>query len=728
MRWFEEQLRERIEKDEAQYQEALFALHNIGKKGKGGAGEHNPLKQIAEYYQWEKTGDNRVTACDSQWKQAATMQEAEELLGQNLLPEGIYYRKAELTENWYRHCVGAMLGQTKEGKLIALLPGSGGYWFFSEKQGKNIKINKKNQGEIGTKVLCFYPSLGREKMGGRALLRFCVRVSSEREYALFFTAGMAEIFTGMLLPWIVQRLFAKEGLLKADLLLPGLFLALFLIAVSRGIFAALKHTLLKRIQSAWRFYSQSGFVTRLLWIPPSFAKDQSTGELAGSIETGAGGLGKLAEAGLQGVLLGTGFLLYLFQLWVLTPALFGTVCVWSLLCAGVLTAGTCAGIQRGKAQRRLRRKTLGMEFGMYEGVGKWKLSGSEKRVFAKWSRLYKQKAEALYGMPWYLRCFEAVFKGFINAGWVLFLYGAWRKGLSPEEFLVFSGSWTLLLGILLQAEKISRQAAEGLCDLSLTLPLLQEIPTVQKGKIQVKKLSGKIEFSHAAFRYPGENRYILEDLSFSVKEGEYIGIVGKTGSGKSTLLRLLLGLETLEKGRILYDGRALDTLDLTSVQRRIGFVLQDSALFSGDLLSNITAASDTDMEKAWEAAETADLAEDIRQMPMGMFTLLNEGGTLLSGGQRQRILIARAVYGNPDILLFDEASSALDNLSQKKVGKALAQMECTRITVAHRLSAIKDCHRILVLDGGRIAEEGSYEELLKKKGIFYDLASRQEIL
>jgi ABC-type bacteriocin/lantibiotic exporter with double-glycine peptidase domain len=213
-----------------------------------------------------------------------------------------------------------------------------------------------------------------------------------------------------------------------------------------------------------------------------------------------------------------------------------------------------------------------------------------------------------------------------------------------------------------------------------------------------------------------------------INAGEYIAIVGTTGCGKSTLLRLMLGFEKPEKGAIYYDGRDISTLDLRSLRRKIGVVMQNGSLFQGDIFSNIViSAPHLSLADAWEAAETAGIADDIRAMPMGMQTIIAEGQGGISGGQKQRLMIARAVAPKPKILMFDEATSALDNKTQKQVSDALDHLKCTRIVIAHRLSTIKNCDRILVLDHGRIAEDGTYDELIAKNGIFADLVARQRL-
>ena len=221
---------------------------------------------------------------------------------------------------------------------------------------------------------------------------------------------------------------------------------------------------------------------------------------------------------------------------------------------------------------------------------------------------------------------------------------------------------------------------------------------------------------------------VLDNLSLKIRSGQYVAIVGKTGCGKSTLMRVMLGFETPQKGAVYYDGRDLKKLDLKSLRRHIGAVIQNGKLFMGDIYSNITISAPwLTLDEAWEAAELAGMAEDIRNMPMGMHTIISEGQGGISGGQRQRILIARAIAPKPKLLMFDEATSALDNLTQKQVSDALDRMKCTRIVIAHRLSTIRQCDRIIVLDSGKIIEDGSYEELIQKNGFFAELVSRQRL-
>ena len=259
-------------------------------------------------------------------------------------------------------------------------------------------------------------------------------------------------------------------------------------------------------------------------------------------------------------------------------------------------------------------------------------------------------------------------------------------------------------------------------------PLLETVPEAADNKKVVSRLSGGIELNNITFRYTENGPVIVDDLSLKIRPGQYVAIVGATGCGKSTLMRIMLGFETPQKGAVYYDGMDLATLDLKSLRQKIGTVMQNGKLFQGDIYSNIViSAPQLGMEAAWDAAEKAGVKEDIEAMPMGMHTLISEGSGGISGGQRQRLMIARAIAPKPRILMFDEATSALDNITQKIVSDSLDSLKCTRIVIAHRLSTIRQCDRIIVLDKGKIIEDGKYDELIAKNGYFASLVERQRL-
>ncbi|HAS81647.1 MAG TPA: hypothetical protein DCS43_02945 [Verrucomicrobia bacterium] len=256
-------------------------------------------------------------------------------------------------------------------------------------------------------------------------------------------------------------------------------------------------------------------------------------------------------------------------------------------------------------------------------------------------------------------------------------------------------------------------------------PLLEAAPEIGEDKVDPGLLSGAIEVSHLRFRYAPEGSLILDDVSLEVAPGEFIALVGPSGSGKSTLLRLLLGFEQPEAGGILFDGQDLASIDTTAVRRQMGVVMQNAQIMPQSLYNNIVGTTGGTLDDAWEAATQVGLAADIRQMPMGMQTVILEGGGALSGGQMQRLMIARAIVSRPKILLLDEATSALDNRTQAVVTDSLDRLRVTRVVVAHRLSTVVNADHIYVMEAGRIIETGHYAQLMQANGPFARLAERQ---
>jgi ABC-type bacteriocin/lantibiotic exporter with double-glycine peptidase domain len=236
-----------------------------------------------------------------------------------------------------------------------------------------------------------------------------------------------------------------------------------------------------------------------------------------------------------------------------------------------------------------------------------------------------------------------------------------------------------------------------------------------------------VTVSNVGFRYRSDGALILDGVTLAMEPGEFVALVGPSGSGKSTLFRLLLGFDAPEVGTVYFDGQDMAGLDLNALRRQFGVVLQTSRLMSASIFENIASSARITMEEAWEAASMAGLADDILSMPMGMHTVVSEGGTNLSGGQRQRLLIARALALRPRILLFDEATSALDNRTQAIVSESLERLRVTRIVVAHRLSTIRNADRIYVLEKGRLIQQGSFVQLAAEEGLFSQLIKRQQV-
>lgn len=373
-------------------------------------------------------------------------------------------------------------------------------------------------------------------------------------------------------------------------------------------------------------------------------------------------------------------------------------------------------------------KTSGMVTTLLNGIQKVKLAGAEDLAFARWAHSYSKYAKATYNRPVLLNALPAIVGLAGLLGNILIYFMAATSGVTYDNYMAFNVAFGQTTGAIMGLTTIAGQVAQAKPLLDMVQPILDANPKTDDNRPSVESLSGSVEVSGVSFRYGVHLPLVLDNLSFSVKPHECVAIVGESGCGKSTIMRLLLGFEEPESGSIFYGPHDVRKVNLRSLRSHVGTVMQDSKLFMGDVFSNITISSPSaTLDDAWEAAEIAGIANDIRKMPMGMHTLISEGGGGVSGGQRQRLMIARAVCGRRRILMFDEATSSLDNMTQRHVANSLAKLNCTRIVIAHRLSTVRDCDRILVIANGGIAEEGTYDELIGRGGVFADLVARQRI-
>ena len=364
---------------------------------------------------------------------------------------------------------------------------------------------------------------------------------------------------------------------------------------------------------------------------------------------------------------------------------------------------------------------------LIRGLHKFIIAGSEHVAFELWHVRFlevKKLERGIGAATARLEAFTSVFPILSSAVfYAAAFYG--RSAVSPGSFLAMFWAFGAFISSLIAVSEALSCSMKILPLYERMKPILSCLPEVDESKANPGKLRGSVTLKGVVFRYPGGNRNVIDGVSFTVHEGEMVALVGGSGSGKSTLLRLLLGFEKPQSGAVLYDGMDLDGLDVQEVRSQIGTVIQNAQIMSDDIYKNIIGASNLSIEDAWAAARLVSLDMDIEEMPMGMHTFLTEGGRTLSGGQRQRILLARALVRKPCMLLLDEATSALDNGTQAIVTESLNRLSITRVVIAHRLSTIINADRIIVLDQGRVAQEGTYRELIACPGPFQELARRQ---
>ncbi len=723
MGWFDQQIRERKQSDREIIEDSLLQMAGavMGRRLTDALNDdrmvtRGALEEVLKYYhlKMREIPDG--------------MQDVEEALDYLLRPYGYMHRHVELRDTWYRDAFGAMIGIRKsDGSVVSLIPKKlFGYTMLDLTTGKRVTIDRRNAADIDVEAVAIYKAYPEKKMGVLDLFRYIMSLIQPGDWVMYALALLCATLLGLLMPKLTQMLFADVAVYGNTRMLLSLGVFMICISVSSLLFQSIQTMTQSRISTKIGFQVESATMMRILSLPANFFRDYSAGELANRssyMNTLSNQIISLmVTTGLGGIF----SLLYVTQIFAYAPTLVTTtfVIIFSTMAISMIQVLWQTRITRQSMQ--MQSKVSGFVFSILNGIQKIKLAGAEKRAFAKWGEQYARQAALQYDPPLLLKVYPVLTQAIGTIGSIVLYFQAARAGLSVADYYAFTVAYGMLFAALTQLTTIAGSAAQIRPILEMAEPIMKTEPEITHDREIVTKLSGSIELNNVSFRYREDMPLILDNLSLKIRPGEYVAIVGKTGCGKSTLMRILLGFEKPQKGAVYYDGKDLSRLDPKSVRRCIGTVIQNGELFTGSIYDNIVVSAPwLSLVEAEEAAEMAGMKEDIEHMPMGMQTMVMEGGGGISGGQRQRIMIARAIAPKPKILMFDEATSALDNITQKQVSDALDGLKCTRLVIAHRLSTIRNCNRIIVLDQGHIIENGTYDELMAKNGFFAELVSRQ---
>jgi ABC-type bacteriocin/lantibiotic exporter with double-glycine peptidase domain len=472
---------------------------------------------------------------------------------------------------------------------------------------------------------------------------------------------------------------------------------------------------------------QSSLMTRLLSLPASFFKKYSPGELSNRVLSVVRFSTHLTEDMLSTILTLLFTVMLFLQFFTYGgPLLWTGILVMALYMLTIYVQYSC----RRKVQNQANAcasKLTGLIYNLAVGAQKIRTNGAEIRAFRHWAEAYEPSDPDGSRYPALFNYSNSISYNFRMVPLIVTMLAAWHYGLGLSDYIAYCSVLTIATESIQQFQRITKVLAELAPEIKLCSPLLDAEPESIGGSVFLKEVSGNIDIRGLKFRYNEDMPYIFNNLNLSIHAGDYVAIVGPSGCGKSTLVRLMLGFEKAESGSIFFDEHNLDDINKPSLRRYcISICLQDGQLVEGTIRDNILFGNGSySDEEVWEAAKNAALDGDIKAMPRGMDTPISADGQGVSGGQRQRILIARALIRKPRIFLLDEATSALDNISQHIITENLARMKCTRITIAHRMSTIRQCNRIVVLGGGRVVEEGTYDELMAKGGYFSEIIKRQ---
>lgn len=726
MNSFEEQLRKREVSENADFEDAIDSIANavMGRRLRDSLSQReiagSAMEEILKYYHCKSKNDDFPP-------QIKTLDEQIEY---RMRPFGIKSRAITLDKGWYHQAVGAMLGTLKEdGSAVALIPGNfSGYRIVHIASGRRMKLNKKTEKLLDKEAVCFYEPLPQKSLTVVDLLKFMVQQLSVADAVLYMVLMVLSAALGLLSPMFTKWLFSD--VLEYGNLEVLISLAVFVVcfSISQLCFKAFQELVNARIGIKQSVAVQAAVMNRIMSLPTSFFKQYSAGELsqrASYVQSLCSTL--FSTIGITG-LSSLFSLMYIAQIFVFAPSLVVPSLVITAATIALSLLTTFSQIKITREKMELSAKTSGMTYSMIKGIQKIKLAGAEKRMFSRWARHYAKEAQLEYNPPMFLKLSSTFSLALSLCGTLILYTVAVENHIAVADYYAFNTAYGMVSSAFMAVASIAITVANIRPTLEMARPIMEAEPERHDKKETVVELDGEVELSHVSFRYNESSPNVINDVSLKIHPGEYLAIVGATGCGKTTLFRLLLGFETPQMGNIFFDKKNVVNLDLESLRRKIGVVMQDSSLFIGDIYSNIIITSpQLTLDEAWEAAEIASVADDIRRMPMGMHTQISEGQGGISGGQKQRLMIARAVASKPRILMFDEATSALDNLTQKKVSEAIDSLNCTRIVIAHRLSTIQHADRIIFLEKGVIAEEGTYEELIAKNGRFAELVERQRL-
>ena len=725
MGWFDEQIRLRKINDEELFEESFLDMAGavMGKRLLASLESHrvktkNAIDTILRSFHIRpREIPQEVTDLEDQ-------------LDYLLDPHGIMRRVVKLPPGWYKDAAGPLLMILKEDRTpVAVLPGIlGGYEFTDPATQKKCRIGEETQKLFEEEGICFYKPFPLRRLGIKDILVYMALSRSVTDYAMIFITGAIITAIGALTPMFNKLAYGK--VLNSGQL-PMLYCLMFFMisaAIGNILFSTVSNLITQPVHTKKTVAIEAAVMMRVLSLPASFFRKFSAGELYNRTQSFTDLCKLLASAVLSTGLTSVFSLVYITQIVHYTPALVVPSLVITIVTVVFSVASTLLNTEVARASMQLAAQESGMNYAMITGIQKIKLAGAEKRAFARWGRLYAKEAEYLYNPPMIIKLNSVISAAISLIGTIVLYSAAINSSVTYDNYVAFTSSYGFISGAFMQLSSIALMIAGIRPTLEMVSPILEEEPETSGKKQTVTSLGGNIELSHVCFRYADNMPDILDDLSIRIKPGEYVAIVGETGCGKSTLIRILLGFEKPRRGSVFYDGRDIGSLDLRSLRRHIGVVMQNGKLMMGSIFENITISAPwLTLDDAWEAAEAAGIAQDIREMPMGMQTMISEGQGGISGGQKQRLLIARALASKPRILILDEATSALDNLTQKRVTDAITSYNCTRLVIAHRLSTIQSCDRILLLRNGKIAEDGTYDELIERQGFFAELVDRQRL-
>ena len=642
---------------------------------------------------------------------------------------GVRARQVNLAKQarWWTGAGNAMLAfRAEDGRPVALLPGRlGRFQAVDPVTGSRTAVTAAHAATLNPQAWIFHRPLPSGSVGLRDLMWMCS--GSSGDAARFLVAGLL-IGLSTLLPAVVAGVILGLALPGKD---QGLLYlatgALVVVAVLQALLRIEQGMALMRLEGRAISRVEAAFWDRLLRLPQNFLQRYPAGDIAMR-----GMVFRVLRDDVLGVVASAVVsLVFVLPIFVLIFSYQED----SAVPAGYFAGGSIAlvvilGLRQIGPQSRaytMMRTLSGLLLQFVKGIPRLRIGNAENSAYAVWARdFFRQKqAEIAVGeVEAHMQAVRAAMPIVFGAVLMLAVPLSGEGRVTVDGFVVVYLLFTAFMAAFGQVSAVFVQLSTLKPSMDLVRPFLAQAPESGAESRPVGELGGVVALDHVSFRYEANGPAILDDISMEFRPGEFVAIAGESGAGKSTVFRLLLGLNKPDSGNIYYDGRDLQHLDIKQVRSRIGVVPQESRLYPQDLWDNIVGdyKGVTDREVR-RAMELADIAEEVDAMPMGPFTFVGAGG--LSGGESQRVRIARAVLRTPPIILLDEATNALGNDSQARVMQNLTRLSSTRIVIAHRLSTLREADRIYVLKSGKIAQQGTFDELVAVDGLFRNLVRRQ---
>lgn len=635
------------------------------------------------------------------------------------------YRLTILNGKWWKEQGVPLLAQKKDGTPVALLPSRKGYHQAEGEKGLSRLIDESFAAMISEQAYTIYATFPQE-LNNREILSFAAQ-DIRRDAVWLLSAAAAVSLLGLLVP-VITALFVNNVIPAARFPLLGeLVLILVAVAIGSTLFQIIQGLTTARVNVMLDLRLQPAVWDRIMRLPTAFFRDYGTGDLTLrvlGIKTISSTLSGTVVGGvLTGILSLSSFLV--MALYDIPLTLFALVyALVMILLLGILTHRQ---LKWSRAVYLLMGRVENFVLQVLSSIGKLRVAAAEERAFSRWANAYAEQrrnqtqAKVIYNVIQTLTIALPI----LGTTGLFLIAGTRADSINSGAFIAFNAAFGQFTTATIFFTNSILQSVNVIPLYDRLKPVLAAVPEIDPSREDPELLSGEIAVRNLSFRYHEGGPLVLQDVSFDVQPGKFVALVGPSGAGKSTILRMLLGFEQPVHGGVFYDDQDLARLNLLLVRRQIGTVLQSVGLIPGSIYDNISGAGAFSREQVMEAARMAGFADDIEAMPMGLETLVSEGGGNLSGGQQQRLMIARILVRKPQIIFFDEATSALDNRTQAAVTESLENFHTTRIVIAHRLSTIRGADLILVVDEGRIVQRGTYKQLIGQEGLFKTLAERQ---